>query len=74
MPTKVTLMLNKHLNIKRSNSRFRIELTVVIAIKAILLWLIWHFFFAHPVEQSLTAQQYQQHFFSDNKQPTKDLS
>ena len=53
----------QHISDQFSSLRFALELIVVILIKATLIVLIWKCFFSHPIEQGLTQQTYQDHFF-----------
>lgn len=51
---------------KRSKPRLAAEITIILAIKFCLLWLIWLQWFSHPValHMKVDDSQIQQHFFS----------
>ena len=55
----ITLRLNKAF----SSMRFGLELFMVVAIKAAFIMVIWKLFFTHPIEDNLTVNSYQEHFF-----------
>jgi|GEM_PF-3569394 len=50
--------------------RLRYEIAGSIAIKLLIITIIWHLFFSHPIEESLSNKQYQQHFFNDKSKST----
>ena len=61
----------QHISDQFSSLRFALELIAVILIKATLIVLIWKCFFSHPIEQGLTQQTYQDHFFGKAHQGSR---
>ena len=61
----------QHISGQFSSLRFALELIAVVIIRATLIILIWKYFFSHPIEQDLTQQTYQDHFFGKAHQESR---
>ena len=52
-----------------TRNRFRKDMTFIIFLKIILLFLLWEFFFSHPVAEQLTPSLLAQHFIPTKTAP-----
>lgn len=53
----------------KSRHTFKLEMTLVVLVKASLLMLIWYVFFSHPLQDHLNDQKMGEHFiYSDQHQ------
>ncbi len=43
---------------------FQKEMIVVLALKCVALFLLWFFFFSHPIAEKLDAKKIAEHFHS----------
>jgi hypothetical protein len=49
-----------------SKLSLRLEIILLLLVKATLLFLIWKFCFSHPLDESFVASDVEQHVFTSN--------
>lgn len=43
-------------------SRFRREIILILVLKVLALWVLWSFFFSHPVSKELNTMRLMDHY------------